>query len=144
MRLSRFEIRNFKGLQNAGFDWNDIVVLIGENNAGKSTVLQALQWFLSGGQVKDELLFCDKLTTRENAIELIGRFSELTDIERQAVAVRGRMDGDQWVLKKTFWCEVEEAGEVSWKEMYYSYSGTEVIANWPENDAAWGNFPDDY
>ena len=43
MRLCRFEIRNFKGIQEASFEWDDIVVLIGENNAGKSTVLQALR-----------------------------------------------------------------------------------------------------
>lgn len=56
MRLYKFEIRNFKGIEYIYFDWKDFVVLIGTNNVGKSTVLQALERFLSGSQIKDEAL----------------------------------------------------------------------------------------
>jgi predicted ATP-dependent endonuclease of OLD family len=43
MRLQKFEIVNFKGIERCEFEWDDLIVLIGENNSGKSTVLQALQ-----------------------------------------------------------------------------------------------------
>lgn len=42
MKLERIDISNFKGLQNASFEPKKFACLIGENNAGKSTVLQAI------------------------------------------------------------------------------------------------------
>ncbi len=146
MRLRKFEIRNFKGLQNCSFEWEDIAVLIGENNVGKSTVLQALQWFLGGSQIKDEVLFWDKNTDNDHAIDLIGHFDQLTPEERQAPAVRGRMHGDLWIIKKQFWCELEEGEEQqrTWKERYYSFSSQEAFAGWPDPDTSWTTFSEDY
>lgn len=144
MRLCRFEIHNFKGIQEAAFDWDNIIALIGENNAGKSTVLQALQCFLSGSQVKDVELFCNKLSDLDHAMELTGYFCELAPAELSSPAVRGRMLDDKWILKKKFWCEPEEGGAASWKEQYYSRSKRELFANWPESDAAWSSFPAEY
>jgi energy-coupling factor transporter ATP-binding protein EcfA2 len=146
MRLCKFEIANFKGIQNASFEWDDVIVLIGENNAGKSTILQALQWFLGGSQVKDANLFFNHLADAEHAIELVGHFDQLSDPERQAQAARGRLHGDKWIIKKRFWLEGQENGnnEGSWKEQYYSYSSEEGLSGWPENDNSWKNFPPDY
>jgi len=42
MKLERIDIANFKGLENASFEPKKFACLIGENNAGKSTVLQAI------------------------------------------------------------------------------------------------------
>ena len=39
MRLRRFEIHNFKCIEYVSLEWEDLLVLIGENNAGKSSVL---------------------------------------------------------------------------------------------------------
>ena len=90
MRLCRFEIHNFKGIESASFDWEDIVVLIGENNVGKSTVLQALHCFLLGAAIKDRDLFLNKLTDQDHAVVLVGHFDELSAFEGQSVATRGR------------------------------------------------------
>ena len=57
MRLRQFEIHNYKGIQEAKFEWDDIAILIGENNAGKSTVLQALEHFLGGSKIRDDAWF---------------------------------------------------------------------------------------
>lgn len=44
MRLSQIKIENFRGIKNMviAFD-RDITVLIGENNTGKTTILDALR-----------------------------------------------------------------------------------------------------
>ena len=146
MHLCRFEVRNFKAVEHASFDWEDLIVLIGRNNVGKSCVLQALEWFLGGSQIKDENLFHNRETGEGNAIQLIGHFDQLSEIDQQATAIRGRMDDNRWILKKTFWREEEEdsGGGGAWTERYYSYSGDEIFAEWPEPDNAWGTFPDDY
>lgn len=142
MRLCRFEIRNFKGIEYALLDWEDLIVLIGENNAGKSSVLSAINIFLSGSSIKDSSIFRRHQTDETNAIELIGHFSELTEEETNQVAVRGRMKGDRWILKKKYWFEPGETGV--WKEQLYSFSGLEQFVSWPDPDATWASFPADY
>ncbi|WP_236748705.1 AAA family ATPase [Acidovorax carolinensis] len=123
MRLRRFEIHNYKCIEHVTLEWEDLLVLIGENNAGKSSVLSAIAVFLSGSSIKDSSLFRRHQTDDGNAIELIGHFDCLTDDEKAQVAVRGRMDGDQWVLKKRYWFAPGEDGEAGgWKEQLFSES----------------------
>ncbi|MBA2658208.1 MAG: AAA family ATPase [Nitrosospira sp.] len=42
MKLEEIRICNFKGLKEARFQPMDFACLVGENNAGKSSVLQAI------------------------------------------------------------------------------------------------------
>lgn len=42
MQLKRFEIQNFRGITELALDLDKTTVLVGENNAGKTTVLEAL------------------------------------------------------------------------------------------------------
>lgn len=145
MRLCRFEVRNFKCIEYANLEWDNLLVFIGENNAGKSSVLSAIAIFLGGSSIKDASLFRRHQTDVANAIELIGHFDNLTDEEKEQVAVRGRMNGDQWVLKKQYWFEAGEDGEAgSWKEQLYSFSSTEQFIGWPDPDTTWAVFPADY
>lgn len=143
MRLCKFEVRNFKNLVHVEFTWEDIVVLIGENNVGKSSMIHALKIFLSGKQLKDRSLFHKEATDKERAIELIGYFDELTEYEQQQTAVTGRMMGDQWILKKKFWLD-EDGEKEKWEEMYYSYHAEQRYLDWPENTRSWNNFPEEY
>jgi len=145
MRLRRFEIRNYKCIEHVTLEWEDLIVLIGENNTGKSSVLSAIAVFLSGISIKDSSLFRRHQTDDASAIELIGHFDSLTDGEKEQVAVRGRMDGDQWVLKKRYWFESGENGEAGgWREALYSFSGLEQFVGWPDPDTTWAAFPADY
>ncbi len=125
MRLYKFAITNFKALKNLEFDWDDLLVLIGENNCGKSCALSALSLFLSGGAVRDPHLFHRHLTDEANAIELTGYFDQLAPEELNEIAVKGRTHQGEWILKKKFWLENSSAldGEEksTWKEQLYSY-----------------------
>lgn len=49
MLLKSIEIRNFRGIDSLSIPLDKVTVLIGENNAGKSTILAALQMVLSRG-----------------------------------------------------------------------------------------------
>lgn len=69
MKLSRLKIRNFRGIGNATLLFPDHVVLIGDNNSGKSTVLEAI----------DLVLGPDRLSRRSPIDEhdfYIGRYLE--------------------------------------------------------------------
>jgi hypothetical protein len=120
-----------------------MVVLIGENNTGKSSILVALDWFLSGKQIRDRALFRNEVCDEQHAIELVGHFTDLTDQEKNSIAIRARMYNDQWILKKKFWLETDEEGE-KWKECYYSYHEVEEFQDWPDNQRSWSNWPDAY
>lgn len=145
MRLRRFEVRNFKCVEYANLEWQDLLVLIGENNAGKSSILSAIAAFLSGSAIKDTSLFRRHLADPANAMELIGHFDELSADEQAQVAVRGRMNGERWILKKRYWFEAGEEGEAGgWKEQLFSFSGVERFANWPDPDTTWAVFPQEY
>ncbi len=147
MRLWKFEIANFKALQHVAVEIDDLLVLIGENNCGKSCILLALDWFLSGSSIKDTALFHKFQTGPRDAIELIGYFDQLSDSDKAQIAIRGRTNGDQWVLKKKFWFEKARTGDGEkggWKEMLFSYSIGEAFTDWPKNDNSWKSFPSEY
>jgi len=141
MRLCKFQIKNYKNLEDIEFIWQDIIVLIGENNTGKSSVLEALGLFLSGKQITDTLLFRNKLSDENHAIELIGTFDQLTDTDKQQNAIQGRMYKGQWILKKKYWINSEKSKGES---KYYSFGEIIRFKDWPENDKSWENWPDPY
>lgn len=148
MRMRRFELKNFKGLQSLAFDWEDLIVLIGPNNAGKSSALSALTWFLSGSSIRDASFFRKHETDEAHAIELIGYFDKLTAEDLEQVAIKGRSHNGEWILKKKYWYEahqedgVDRGGE--WVEKLFSFGTSEVFSEWPEPDTAWRSFPDVY
>ncbi|MDR3571713.1 MAG: AAA family ATPase [Candidatus Pacebacteria bacterium] len=47
MKLTKITITNFKGLASAEFDLTNFACLVGENNAGKSSILQAIVFSLN-------------------------------------------------------------------------------------------------
>jgi energy-coupling factor transporter ATP-binding protein EcfA2 len=148
MRLHRFAIVNFKAIQNMEFEWEDLLVLLGENNCGKSCVLSALSVFLSGSAVRDQLLFHRYMTDEVNSIELTGYFDQLSDIELNETSIKGRTHLGEWILKKKFWLEKDASDDglekTSWKEQLLTYSAPEVFTGWPSPDNTWGSFGPEY
>lgn len=51
MRISKIHIENFRGLKNINLTPSQMNCVIGENNAGKSSVLLAIKLFLNGSRV---------------------------------------------------------------------------------------------
>lgn len=47
MKLERISISNFKGIRAQSFEPSKFSCLVGENNAGKSTVMQAIVYALN-------------------------------------------------------------------------------------------------
>jgi hypothetical protein len=57
MRLTFLTIRNFKALENVTVPLSSFVCIIGENNAGKSSVMLALLKFIEGGKLDRTYFF---------------------------------------------------------------------------------------
>lgn len=49
MKLKEISIKNFRGIRSLHLPLDDLTVLIGENNTGKSSVLEAIQLVLTRG-----------------------------------------------------------------------------------------------
>lgn len=58
-RLTEVRIRNFRGIEDLKLDLDETTVLIGENNAGKTAVLKAIELCLSRPGGPDRRLFDD-------------------------------------------------------------------------------------
>ncbi|SMF65295.1 Predicted ATP-dependent endonuclease of the OLD family, contains P-loop ATPase and TOPRIM domains [Xaviernesmea oryzae] len=89
MRLSGLIIKNYRrvGEIECKIKIDQIVVLVGQNNSGKSTVLDAYELFASGGKEVDASHFHNGDAKRP--IEIIGVFNKLTDEDRETL-------GKQW------------------------------------------------
>lgn len=52
MKIKNIRIKNFRGyMQETIIDFNDLTVFVGRNDAGKSTILEALDLFFNDGVV---------------------------------------------------------------------------------------------
>lgn len=86
MRISKISIQNYKciGPTSITFDFSpDILILIGENNTGKSSVLDALKLFFSGSKTVSADLFHKKLTDKNHAISIEIEFNEISDNDQK-------------------------------------------------------------
>jgi hypothetical protein len=64
MRMTHIWIENFKGLQRVNTSLSSFVCLIGENNAGKSSALQAMSAFVRGTTLAKAAYYDDKKEIR--------------------------------------------------------------------------------
>lgn len=74
MILTRLSITNFKGLRDINVPASKFVCVIGENNAGKSTLLQALLLFVQGDKIAPDMYF-----DRGSPVTISLRIESITD-----------------------------------------------------------------
>lgn len=85
MKMTHLRIENFKGLHDITIPLSQFTCLIGENNAGKSSVLQALALFFSGSALPKTHYFD---TEKQIRIEVI--FKEIMDDDVNRLAEEHR------------------------------------------------------
>lgn len=70
--LKKIRIHGFRGLDNLEIDFEPTTVLVGTNNAGKTTLLKALQLSLSNSLSisDDDFFFSDEITRKKIVIDL--------------------------------------------------------------------------
>lgn len=92
MRLTHLRIQNFRSCRDITLEIGGMHALVGANNAGKSSVLRALD-FLFNPSTKslNEEAFWNKDTNLEIRVEAI--FSDLTEKEQEALAAYLKADG---------------------------------------------------
>ena len=90
MKIDYIRIKNFRGIPDVEFPFSKFVCIIGENNAGKSSILIALNLFYSGTKLADSDYFDIK-----KKIEIGMKFTDINDndIERISESHRERFKG---------------------------------------------------
>lgn len=88
MRITHLKIENYRGLRDVESPISNFGCLIGENNAGKSSILQALALFFSGSAISQANFFD---ASKEIRIELTFRDISEDDLLRLADEHRTRI-----------------------------------------------------
>lgn len=83
MKLTNVKVTNYKGLREADCRLSDFVCIVGENNAGKSTLLQAILLFINGTKLSRDAFY-----DPEQEILITVNLSGITD------EVLSKLDGD--------------------------------------------------
>ena len=86
MRIQRVHIKNYRSLQDVELEFTDVTVLLGSNGTGKSSVLTALHWFFSGGDLEE-----DDITAGVDgrAISVEVTFIQLDEQDRESLGKYG-------------------------------------------------------
>jgi len=73
IQLKQLRVHGFRGLDNLEIDFEPTTVLVGTNNAGKTTVLKSLQLALSNSfQITDDdFHFTDAITRTKIVIDIL-------------------------------------------------------------------------
>lgn len=131
LEISEFKVENFKSIKNSGeLEIDDLNVLIGKNDAGKSSLLEALQCFLeppnqSDGKPDDGHFHKD----RNEDIILEATFSQIPDSIRQQVNDDYSPDAELWTIKQV--CERNNGKSPNWT-IYFNgeaLSGGEITVD---------------
>lgn len=100
MKLCDIEIFNFKSIETLKISIDDFLVLIGENNCGKSTILKGIELFYSESIRnfnEENFHFKD----RSKPIEVILTFDRLTDEEREQKYLKHWIVEEKLKVKKS-------------------------------------------
>ncbi len=74
MRLNRLHVKGFRSLKDVEIIFTDLTVLIGENDAGKSSILDLLEILLGNKPLEENDFYCSLNGTPETKIEIEAEF----------------------------------------------------------------------
>ncbi len=134
-RLQRLTVRNFRAIGNAPvtLELADIVVLVGPNNSGKSSILRAYEVVVQQASKEGELLqedFPNSTIDEKNPVE----------IELETVVYDAKAPGEKWirtdptsgemfVREKWTWTQAGKGKKVGWDV---------AKGDWDEKEGPWG------
>jgi len=138
MKIKHISIKNFRSIVECDFEFNDLLALVGENNNGKSNIIDAIEMLLVKNKANNDYDFYDKSKNIE--IEIL--FNKLTDFERTKLT--NYLDNDDFILKKEFIYEAKENGESDSKSIMYYVKNGETNKTKAQNIFAGETLPEFY
>lgn len=122
MKLERIKIRNFRRIGEAELTLASSSFIIGPNNCGKTSVIDAIDALLSLKSEKVTEADFRQLAdgTRADTIELEGTFSDIPDETAQSRGFKGRVVNGKFTYKKTY--KITSAGKPKIESITYPYN----------------------
>ncbi len=146
MKIKKLILKNFRAYKNIAIDFSsDLNVIIGKNDVGKSTVLEALDIFFEGGSIKLDISDChvfalDKKVTIGVMLEIENDREYLLDEQ-----VKTTLEGESLLNEKGF-LEIHKIWDCSGKSIaksslstyfnayYFSEFKDKPLINFKNND----------
>lgn len=122
MRLASVRIEGFRCLNEVEVPIDDLTILLGGNNAGKSSFLRALDFFFNGAQFSQD----DVFGRAERPISVEATFTDLGTTDRDAFTIYAQ--GDRMLLRRSW-----EDGEEKITGRSRRYPGFDEIRETPGN-----------
>ena len=125
MKLIELQIKNFGCIDENGITIkiDDIVVLIGPNNVGKTTSIRAYKMFANSGTI---LKIDDFYQNNENnPVEIAGVFGEITNEDKQQI-------GEKWIYKNN---DKQDVIKYKWRWEKSGVKGEKY--SWYDKEGKW-------
>ena len=125
MKLIELQIKNFGCIDENGITIkiDDIVVLIGPNNVGKTTSIRAYEMFANSGTI---LKIDDFYQNNENnPVEIAGVFGEITNEDKQQI-------GEKWIYKNN---DKQDVIKYKWRWEKSGVKGEKY--SWYDKECKW-------
>ncbi|EOD9423224.1 ATP-dependent endonuclease [Vibrio campbellii] len=123
MKLKKLIINNFRGIGFAEIDLENFTTLVGPNNIGKSTILNAIHLVLDNKKPKLEDWPAQKASTE--TMEIICEFGDLEEWETRKSAISTLLHDDRLKVKMSAWWNGEQT------DYSYEYSVYCVETQYP-------------
>jgi len=120
MKITKIAIKNFRSIQDIEISLNDYNAFVGANGSGKSSVLYALEWFMTGGVLDRNDVHRINEGDTEKTVSVTVTFDDLSTHDRIRLEKYGR--GNTATFRRS-WTE----GEVKDKIVGNALQGPDFI-----------------
>lgn len=131
MKLEKLTIRNFRGIGFAEIDISNFTTLVGPNNIGKSTILNAIHLVLDNKKPKLEDWPGQKASNK--TMEILCEFGALEEWEKNKPAISTLLFGDRLKVRVTAEWNEEQT------DYSYEYSVYNTETKFPWSDESFTN-----
>ncbi len=147
IRLQSVRIKGFRGFRNIEVDFENTTVLVGTNNAGKTTLLKALQLALTNFHFisNDDFFYCEEHIDDTLIVDVLfvpidedgnvtNEFNEVWNDVFKAERIGISQDGKQIMAFRTF---IKENNKTFRKQQFYIDQWEEFLnedINWYDNE----------
>ncbi|WP_240797222.1 AAA family ATPase [Vibrio tasmaniensis] len=131
MKLKKLEINNFRGISHAKIDIENFTTLVGPNNIGKSTILNAIHLVLDNRKPKKE--DWPQHQAIDESMEIICELGELDEWEKRKSSISQLLHEDMLKIKMSAEWNTEKT------DYSYEYSVYNKEKLFPWTGETWGN-----
>ncbi|HGK7537512.1 TPA: ATP-binding protein [Klebsiella pneumoniae] len=131
MKIAQLRLINFRGYKDVTVDFsNDFNVVIGRNDIGKSTILEAMEIFFNNDTVKIDINDCNvHCQNRQMSIQL----SFTPDKTSYTIDTVPTNIKDEYLLDKNGWITIKKTWGCSNNKLTAASLKTTMISDYPDN-----------